>query len=119
MFGISFSELFFILVIALIILGPQQLAQSLSKFWIFIVTLKAQFEAIKHDLYLNSGIKEIKDFEQTLTTTYNNLKAKIITPAVTDKEFIFHEDILYQPELDFDREPELFDNIKIMDDANG
>lgn len=112
MFGISFSEIFFVLVIALIVLGPKHLAHILSRFWLFAVALKSQFENIKNDLYLKSGIHEIRKIEHTIATTYHDLKANITRSTTNNSELFFiNEDILYQPELDFDREPELFDEI--------
>lgn len=111
MFGISFGEILFILLIALIILGPKHLAHILSKFWLYTSTLKAQFALIKSDLYAKGGITELKGFENTLTNTYLDLKHKITKDLNTTNAFILNEDILYQPELDFERQPELFDEI--------
>ena len=111
MFGISFSELILILIIALVILGPKQLASVIGKFWLTIVSLRTQLEKIKSDLYTQSGMHEIKGFKNTLTDTYQNLKNKITnTPEpLPGYHTLFEEEILYQPELNFTREPELFD----------
>lgn len=112
MFGISFGEIFFVLVIALIVLGPKQLARVLSKFWLLVIALKSQLENIKSDLYQKSGMSEIKNFEHMIATTYHDFKANLTRTTPNNNDlFIINESILYQPELDFDREPELFDEI--------
>lgn len=113
MFGISFSEIFFILIIALVVLGPKHLADLLSKFWLYVIAWRSQFENVKNEFYIKSGISEIKNFENSLSSTYYDIKHKITKNINFAKQdlFILNEEILYQPELDFDREPELFDEI--------
>lgn len=111
MFGISFGEIIFILIIALIVLGPKQLAHVVSKFWMLIVSIRTQLEVVKDDLYKKSGLNDIKNLHHDTLNGYKNLKQQILNDIPLEHNLTLEESIFYQPELDFDREPELFDEI--------
>jgi Sec-independent protein translocase protein TatA len=119
MFGISTSELVLILLVALIILGPKQLANLLSRAWLILTVFKSQIEKLKQETLKNSTFEDIQKIEQNLSEKYFNLKDKIMTKnSVIDNDDyhsnnLYEQDILYQPELDFEREPELFDELNI------
>lgn len=111
MFGISFSETLFILIIALIVLGPKQLAQLISKVWLAIISIRTQIENVRNDLYTKSGLHEIENIHRETIGSYKSLKHQILKNIPLENNLTLNEDIFYQPELDFDREPELFDEI--------
>lgn len=115
MFGISFSEVIFILLIALLILGPKQLATVARKVGTFIYSMQHYFQSIKADLYAKSGLHEIKQVKNDVLTAYSSIKNSIVinrtiyTDDSESADFLGLERTLYQPELDFERQPELFD----------
>lgn len=115
MFGISFSEIVLILVIALLILGPKQLPQIASKIGLLIFSIKKYFNSLKNELYQQTGISEIYATKHELINTYSAIKQNISFPQRIETEeydsFWETEPQLYQPELDFDRQPELFDHV--------
>lgn len=114
MFGISFSEILFILLIALIVLGPKQLTTVAQKIGTIIYSVKCYFYEIKNEFYTKSGLYEFKQVKDNLFNTYSDIKKSITldhpmcnndVPNLSGIEGHY----LYQPELEFDRQPELFD----------
>ena len=118
MFGMSFSEIILILIIALLVFGPKQIPQIATQAGRFIMQVRMYFVNIKEDIYDKSGINEFAQIKNEINTVYNGFKHNIQINNKIDYNHIFDDDnfeqlpIYYQPELDFDRQDELFDNIE-------
>lgn len=113
MFGISFSEIILILVVSLIIFGPKQLPEIAKQAGRLFFIAQHFFIKIKEEIYQHSGLNELNQVKQDITHTYNQIKNSIASnPTCPDST---HEPLyngtkkLYQAELEFDRQPELFD----------
>lgn len=113
MFGISFSELFLIGIIAVIVIGPEQLPSIARKFGSTIGKFRRLQRDISQQLYQQTGIEDIAKLKDELTATVSEIRYSMQQGAndVHDNQIdLFHETIFYyQPELDFERQPELFD----------
>ncbi len=108
MFGISFSEIILIFVIAIIIFGPNQIPQITAKAGQFIFTMRHFLFKLKQDIYQQSGFNEFNQTKQDLLSTYQQLKSSVTTSVNYIHPELLPDIELYQPELDFDGEPELF-----------
>ncbi len=120
MFGINISEILLILMISLLIFGPEQLpiiARKIGKLIAYIIGFKKN---LAEQIYEQIGIDQIKQIKTDLETTVAQLKTTIINQSssnqntneemVTESDSFYHEySFLYQPELEFDYQPELFD----------
>jgi Tat protein translocase TatB subunit len=85
MFGIGFQELLVILVVALIVLGPERLpevAKSLGKFY---RELKSAVDDVKSSLA--TDLKSVKEIE------YNKSDITKLEPVETDFEKEFEKEI--------------------------
>ena len=115
MFGISFSEIVLILIIALIVLGPQQLPIVVGRIGRMIYTDRDYVMRFKQQIYDQAGLAEFEQTKLELINSINKLKYDLSRNEpkneISNDLFIFTDEILYQPELDFDREPELFDDL--------
>lgn len=116
MFGINFSEILLIFVIALIAFGPKQIPQIASKLGALIFSLRQYINKTKQEFYQQSGFNELNNTHQNLINTYNNIRGNISLNQsfeLSENSFsLFNEEeMFYQPELDFARQPELFDEI--------
>lgn len=119
MFGISFSEILLIIVIAVIIFGPEQLPGIARKAGQLVATFRNMGMNLRSQFYEQSGLNQFENIRQEVQTTLLQLKQQIQQPlaeTITPHDFFDNEDtqlseyyFLYQPELDFDRQPELFD----------
>jgi Tat protein translocase TatB subunit len=75
MFGIGFQELLVILVVALIVLGPQRLpevAKSLGKFY---RELKSAVDDVKSSLV--TDLKSVKEIEYDIKSDITNITKKL------------------------------------------
>ncbi len=108
MFGISFSEIILTLVLSLIIFGPKQLPQIANIIGSLILNLQQLWFKLKHELSDYTGFNEIKQARLDAISTYQQIKTNIIS-----HNYVANGDDnrlpLYQAELDFDHQPELFD----------
>lgn len=117
MFGMSFSEIVLIFIIVLLVFGPRQIPTIASQISKLIINIRHYFSEIKNDIYDKSGLSEIHDIKEDIRVIYSNVKHSINV----DNKIQYHErfdydtfedlEIYFQPELDFDREPELFDEL--------
>ena len=117
MFGISFSEILLIIIISLLIFGPEQLPQIAAKTGRVIALLRKFTINLKSQLYEQTGMSQIDGIRQEMQQTFNQLKNQIrplenkITNYSDEGDFLYSEyQFLYQPELDFEQQPELFDS---------
>jgi sec-independent protein translocase protein TatB len=110
MFGISFSEIILIFVIALLVLGPQQLPQIASKVGRLIFTMRNFMLHLKQDIYQQTGFNELTNARDGIINGYQQIKKDIFSTGSINyiHPEIFTNDEFYQPELDFDAQPELF-----------
>ncbi|TXJ00320.1 MAG: twin-arginine translocase subunit TatB [Neisseriales bacterium] len=117
MFGISFSEILLIIIISLLIFGPEQLPQIAAKTGRMIALVRKFTINLKSQLYEQTGMSQIDGIRQEMQQTFNQLKNQIrplenkITDYSDEGDFLYSEyQFLYQPELDFEQQPELFDS---------
>jgi len=116
MFGISFSEIILILIIALIIFGPEQLPVIARKTGKVVASIRNLTQNLRTQIYENTGIEQIQLFKSELEHHLEQVKShlshsnsKIIDYALENDASYQKFEFLYQPELDFNRQPELFD----------
>ncbi|MCC2645320.1 MAG: tatB [Burkholderiales bacterium] len=113
MFGISFGEIILICVVALIVLGPKQLPPLASRIGLIIFSIKNYFTSLKQEIYYNSGMNELVNTKNELIKTYSSIRGNILPENKIEEyqsEIVLQEAREpYQPELEFDRQPELFD----------
>ncbi len=117
MFGISFSEILLIIIISLLIFGPEQLPEIATKAGRVVALLRKFTINLKSQLYEQTGMSQIDGIRQEMQQTFNQLKNQIqplehkINDYRDEGDFLYSEyQFLYQPELDFEQQPELFDS---------
>lgn len=119
MFGINLSEILLIVVISLLLFGPEQLPSIARKAGKVFATLRNLRANLSSQFYEQIGIQQINQIKDDLQQTMAQLKQSITTTTSTNQsrltgfteaEFSAQEfQFLYQPELNFDYQPELFD----------
>lgn len=115
MFDISFSEILLILVISLLIFGPEQLPAIATKLGRFVATIRNFSLNIKEQFYEQSGFNQFENIRSEMQQSFSQLKEQLRLQVnnndfINEDTFLYQEfDFLYQPELDFDQQPELFD----------
>lgn len=112
MFGISFSEIVLILLISLVVFGPKQLPQIASKLGKLFFGFKHYLSNLKQEIYQQSGFNEFKQTKNDFLNTYQQIKNSLALQSSAAPTLIHptcHEiNEPYQPELDFNNQPELF-----------
>lgn len=119
MFGISFSEILLILFISLVVFGPRELPGIAKKMGKFVSTVQNLLFNLKYNLYHQSGFEQFNDFrgrvEQSLATLKRQIEPNLLSnsnDSIINKQSEYTQyDFLYQPELEFNRQPELFDDL--------
>ena len=111
MFGISFSELALIAIVAVIVFGPEQLPIIAQKLGALVAKFRNTRQSVTEQIYHQFGVNEFNQIKEELTQTVNELRHPITSnyeynESITQEQFI---EFLYQPELDFEHQPELFD----------
>ena len=121
MFGISFSEILLIIIISLLIFGPEKLPEIAAKAGRMVALLRKFTINLKSQLYEQTGLSQIDGIRQEMQQTFNQLKNQIrplehkINDYNDEGDFLYSEyQFLYQPELDFEQQPELFDDYPMM-----
>ncbi|HLX55064.1 MAG TPA: twin-arginine translocase TatA/TatE family subunit [Aquella sp.] len=113
MFGISFSEIILICVVALIVIGPKQLPGMASRIGLIIYSIKNYFTSLKQEFYYNSGVGELINTKNELIKTYSQVRSQV-SPHNKIEDYNPHEDLKLteeQPKPSFQPyQPELFDN---------
>ncbi|RTK99921.1 MAG: twin-arginine translocase subunit TatB [Proteobacteria bacterium] len=114
-FGISFSELILIFVIGLVIFGPEQMPSIARKIGGFIGRIRKLRADLSTHLYQQAGIEELQQLKEELSSAVIQMRHSL-TESVDPQDLLDNHDyhiqemhFLYQPELDFERQPELFD----------
>lgn len=118
MFGISMSEILLILIISLLIFGPEHLPSIARKLGKLVATLRNFSTNIRQQIYEQSGFEQFNNIKQEMQSALEQLKQQITplkaeqhTDFMTEDELLYSEyQFFYQPELDFYRQPELFDD---------
>jgi sec-independent protein translocase protein TatB len=108
MFGISFSEIILILIIALLVLGPKQLPDIVIKIRKFIIAFRHFASNLKQEVYQQSGFNELNNTKNLLIDGYQQIKNNILTNELIDIPNTGYINEPIQPELEFDKDPELF-----------
>lgn len=119
MFGISFSEFILIAIISVIVFGPEQLPTIAKKLGSIIGYVQNKLSTIQRDIYQEFNFDEIKSIQQDLTKSIDMLKSQVkkelsFSHSISNfanESSCYQQNIYYQPELDFDHQPELFDDI--------
>lgn len=110
MFGISFSEIILILLLCLVVFGPKQLPQIASRIGVVILSLQHFWTKTRNEIYHHTGINEIRQTHQDVLHTYHQIKNNIRTNTIISNTTLpSSHTTLHQAELDFNRQPELFD----------
>jgi sec-independent protein translocase protein TatB len=115
-FGISFSEIILIVVLTVIIFGPEQLPQYAHKLGKLVATFQRWRYNLSQQLTTQIGLEDIQRLKDQVENTVWQLKQQLRQPTLdiddnfsdTSDNYMHHE-FLYQPELEFNRQPELFD----------
>ncbi len=107
MFGISFNKIILIFIIALLVLGPKQLHAIILKLRQFIISFRSFSTSIKNELYQQSGFNQIQTTKNILLNDYLDIKHNILSNKPIINPVCFIEEPI-QPELEFDKDPELF-----------
>lgn len=108
MFGISFSEIMLILVIALLVLGPKQLPEIVIKIRKFIIAFRHFASHLKQEVYQQSGFNELNSTKDLIIDGYQQIKHSILNDESSNTSKISYSHEPIQPELEFDKDPELF-----------
>lgn len=122
MFGINFSEILLIIVISLLLFGPEQLPSIARKAGKIFSTLRNLRSNLSSQFYEQIGLQQINQIKDDLQHTITQLKQSIHGNSMltnenrntgfTEAEFSSQEfQYLYQPELNFEHQPELFDEV--------
>ena len=117
MLNISFSEILLILIISLLIFGPEQLpiiAHKLGKMFAFIRNFSLN---LREQFYQQTGLDQFETFRDEVKQSIHELKHQLNINDLADNDYFQDENqtlyqdyqFMYQPELDFERQPELFD----------
>lgn len=117
MFNISYGEILLILVISLLIFGPNQLpniARNLGK----AIALVRNFSInLREQFYEQSGLYQFESIRDEVKQSINDLKTQLklndpknMNNLIDESQVLAQEyHFFYQPELDFEQQPELFD----------
>lgn len=97
LFSISFSELILITIIILTLFHPKELLAIILILYQLYLKLRQNIQMISNDIESN-----------IIEKTIDNNNFDIITNNEEPENLIY-----YQPELDFEKEPELFDEINL------
>lgn len=115
MFGISFSELVLIFIIGLVIFGPEQMPNIARKVGGWVGNIRRLRQELTTGLYQQAGIEQLQQLKEELNSAVNQMRYSLQDRNTSNHEE-FHEEnqiqelyFLYQPELDFEHQPELFD----------
>lgn len=112
MFGISIGEIILTLVVALLVLGPKQLPQLASKIGLMLYCIKNYIQSLKTDFYYKSGAHDVVNAKNDIVNSYMHVCANLQskpTVSFTSQNNFYSKIQPYQPELNFDYQPELFD----------
>ncbi|MBL7662884.1 twin-arginine translocase TatA/TatE family subunit [bacterium] len=77
MFGLGFSEIIVILIVALLVLGPDQLPTVAVKLGRFLAGLQRSFEDMKKDLKLDELEREIRSAAVDLKRMDSGVRTQI------------------------------------------
>lgn len=122
MLGISFSEILLILIVALVVFGPEQVPSIAANIGKSLACLRQLSFNLRQQLYQQTGLKQIDNLRQEMQSTLNDIKQHF-TPHSPDhsqqlmsnlnEQQMLYQDFyfFYQPELDFEHQPELFDEL--------
>lgn len=113
MFGISFGELIIIAIVAVITFGPEQLPIIAKKLGQIVAYFKNTKNNITEQIYQHVGIDEFNQLKNDISQTVDEIRGSLnLNQHYEYSESIANyslDEFLYQPELDFDSQPELFD----------
>ena len=96
MFDISFSELFLIGIVALVVIGPEKLPKVARAFGLFVGRAQRYVNDVKVELQREANLEEIKKMQEDARESAMKLEAELRTKAFEyEKKFSETEDALY------------------------
>jgi sec-independent protein translocase protein TatB len=78
MFDIAFSELFVIMVVALIVIGPKQLPTLARTAGLLLGKVQRQIAEIKNDIEHDLKIAEIKELDAEVRQKFSTIESKVL-----------------------------------------
>lgn len=105
MFDISFSELFLIGIVALVVIGPERLPKVARAFGLLVGRAQRYVNDVKVELQREANLDEIKKMQEDARESAMKLEAELKTKAFEyEKKFREAEDTLHV-ELESVKEP--------------
>ncbi len=96
MFDISFSELFLIGIVALVVIGPERLPRVARAFGLMVGRAQRYVNDIKVELQREANLEEIKKMQEEARESAMKLEAALKTKAFEyEKKFREAEDTLH------------------------
>lgn len=101
-----FSEILLLIVLLVILLDAEQLIELIKIVLSFYKDLKLFFSRLKNSINVDfqSVISDSSAAVRDLSSNYLNDSGILSSPNISER-------FLYQPELNFDSQPELFDDL--------
>ncbi len=101
-----FSEIFFLIVLLVVLLDAEQLIELIKIVLSLYKDLKLFFSKLRNSINVDfkNIISDSSDAVRNLGSNYLNDSAIFSSPQISER-------FLYQPELNFDSQPELFDDL--------
>jgi sec-independent protein translocase protein TatB len=94
MFGIDFSELMVILVVALIVIGPERLPKVARTCGHLLGRAQRYIKGVKADISRDMAVEEIRQFRQDMQQEVNSAEQAITHAAQTINQQVLQLDSL-------------------------
>ena len=86
MFDVGFWEIFLILILALVVIGPERLPGAARTLGLWVGKTRRYIEGVKNDVEGEFDISEFKRIIHNQEIQLNELKDKINAPVITDSD---------------------------------
>ena len=87
MFDIGFSELFILVVIALLVLGPERLPGAVRKAGLIIGKIKGSWQSIQNEINSEFEAEELRKGFKKKPTSHSRRSIQVLTQTPTIKRF--------------------------------
>ena len=78
MFDVAFSELLLILVVALVVIGPQQLPRVARTAGLLLGKAKRQFDQLKMDIERDLNLHEFQDMQNDMRQRAGDIESEVL-----------------------------------------